>query len=469
MAYFVVVFCAPIAIGSPTQTFKSLVSFDGTNGGQPYYETLAQGTDGNFYGTTIFGGGGSGNVFRITPAGVVTSIYDFPGYQPYGSEPQTGLVLGKNGSFYGTAGGGAYGYGIVFKITLAGALTTLYSFCAQMNSSGYCTDGNLPAAPLIQATDGNFYGTTFFGGANNGGTVFKITPKGTLTTLYGFCTRPNCGDGQAPYAGLVQGTDGNFYGTTVAGGANGEGTVFKITSSGKMTTIHNFCAQTACADGERPYAGLIQATDGEFYGTTSQGGANAEGTAFRITSSGTLTTLHRFCSQTDCDDGEQPVGGLVQATDGNFYGTTSLAGGLVAYGTVFKLTPAGILTTLHVFDNTDGNQPLGGLVQGTNGIFYGTTNTGGTESYGTVFSVSRCLEPFVKTVPTSGKVGTNIIILGNNLTDATSVTFNGVAAPFTVVRGSEIKTAVPTGAATGLVEVTTPKRTLKSDVTFRVK
>jgi uncharacterized repeat protein (TIGR03803 family) len=163
------------------------------------------------------------------------------------------------------------------------------------------------------------------------------------------------------------------------------------------------------------------------------------------------------------------VGGLVQATDGNFYGTTSLAGGLVAYGTVFKLTPAGILTTLHVFDNTDGNQPLGGLVQGTNGIFYGTTNTGGTESYGTVFSVSRCLEPFVKTVPSSGKVGTNIIILGNNLTGATSVTFNGAAAPFTVVGGSEIKTAVPTGATTGLVEVTTPKRALKSNVTFRVK
>jgi uncharacterized repeat protein (TIGR03803 family) len=362
---------------------------------------------------------------------------------------------------YGTTvSGGANNNGTVFKITPGGTLTTLYSFCAQTN----CTDGLEPDARLVQATDGNFYGTTS-GGGNGWGTIFKITPGGTMTTLHRFDVM----DGANPYGGLVQATNGNFYGTTSAGGANGYGAVFEITPGGALTTLHSFLDTT---DGAYPYGGLMQATNGSFYGTTSgvllggRGadtctGAGSYGTIFEITPSGTLTTLYAFGAQPD--DGACPFGGLVQATDRNFYGTTTEVGG--GYGTIFKITPAG---TLHRFDNTDGANPLAGLVQATNGTLYGTTFLGGASNDGTVFSLSESLGPFVETNPTSGKVGTAVIILGNNLAGATSVTFNGKAATFKVVSSTEIKTTVPKGATTGKVSVKTPSRTLTSNVDFRV-
>ena len=202
------------------------------------------------------------------------------------------------------------------------------------------TDGYFTRAPLVQATNGNFYGTTVDGGVNYGkassncstppngegcGTVFEISPNGTLTTLHSFCAdiKP-CKDGFFPY-GLVQATDGNFYGTTQNGGTNGRGTVFKITPSGTLTTLHSFCAQTNCADGAQPFAGLVQGTDGDFYGTTGTGGTSY-GTAFKITPGGTLTTLYSFCSQPNCTDGAAPTA-LVQAANGDFYGTTGGGGG----------------------------------------------------------------------------------------------------------------------------------------------
>ncbi len=169
----------------------------------------------------------------------------------------------------------------------AQTFTTLYQFCSQPN----CADGVHPLAGLIQASDGNFYGTTQEGGANGPdyGTVFKITPAGTLTTLYSFCPQSNCG-GVLPRAALVQGADGNFYGTTTQGGSNGYGTVFKITAEGALTTLHSFTG----SDGRDSIAGLVQASDGNFYGTTSQGGADGYGTVFSITPGGTLTILHSF-------------------------------------------------------------------------------------------------------------------------------------------------------------------------------
>src|SRR5208337_4428285 len=191
------------------------------------------------------------------------------------------------------------GVGTVFTITPGGTLTTLYSFCSQ---SG-CTDGANPYAALVQGTDGNFYGTTLGGAAN--GTVFKMTPGGTLTTLYTFCY--GC-TGVSPYAALVQGSDGNFYGTTSFGGANGDGTVFRITPSGTLTTLHSFDG----TDGAAVYAGLVQGTDGNFYGTTAQGGGSGVGTVFTITPGGTLTTLYSFCSQSGCTDGANPYAALVQ-------------------------------------------------------------------------------------------------------------------------------------------------------------
>ena len=222
-------------------------------------------------------------------------------------------MQGTDGNFYGTTEG--FFAGTVFKISpeYPYTLTTLHTF------------DSIPSADLVQGTDGNFYGTTDYGGGAYGqGMVFKINPQPpyTVTTLYSFCSQPNCVDGTYPEGGLVQGTDGNFYGTTLDAGAYGSGTVFKITPGGTLTTLYSFCSQTNCTDGANPYAGLVQSTDGNFYGTTGFGGANSYGTVFKMTPSGTLTTLYSFCSQTNCADGNTPYAGLVQGTDGNFYGAT---------------------------------------------------------------------------------------------------------------------------------------------------
>jgi uncharacterized repeat protein (TIGR03803 family) len=471
----VCVFCAVAAIGSSAQTFKTLVSFNGTDGQNPALGSLVQGLDGNFYGTTFFGGANGdyvGTVFKITPSGKLTTLYSFCAQSNCtdGENPEAGLVLATDGNFYGTATFGGPncepgGCGTVFKITPAGKLTTLHSF-------GY--DGAYPYAGLVQATDENFYGTAEEGGASGWGIVFKITPAGKLTTLASFCL-PGCADGSSPHAGLVQATDGNFYGTTYYGGTNctsnfnlGCGTVFKVTPAGKLTTLHSFCADTGCADGFHPQAGLVQATDGNLYGTTQLGGgcdiAYDCGTVFKITPAGKLTTLHRF----SYSDGYQPTGGLVQATDGNLYGTTG-GGGANSGGTVFKITPTGALNTLHSFDGTDGHAPVAGLVQATDGNFYGTTDGGGVNGDGTVFRLSVGLGPFVSFVHGTAKVGKIVDILGQGLSGTTSVSFNGTSAVFKVKGDTFVKATVPAGATTGAVTVKTPGGTLTSNLPFRVR
>ncbi len=379
-----------------------------------------------------------------------------------GESPGAGLVQATNGDLYGTTFfGGASGAGAVFKITPSGTLTTLYSFCSQ----SACTDGQYTYAGLVQAANGDLYGTTPFGGASGAGTVFRITLGGTLTTLYSFCSQSGCADGYEPIAGLVQAANGELYGTTYFGGASGAGTVFKITPSGTLTTLYS-----SFSDGQN-FAGLVQAANGDLYGTTYSGGAHGGGTVFKITPSGTLTTLYNFCSQSGCTDGEYSRAGLVQATNGDLYGTTA-NGGAHGYGTVFKITPSGTLTTLYSFCSqsgcADGALTIAGLIQATNGDLYGTTWDSGTSDDGTVFSLSVGLGPFVETLPTSGKVGAAVKILGTNLTGATSVSFNGTGAVFEVVSSSEITTTVPTGATTGTVQVVTPNGTLSSNVPFRV-
>jgi uncharacterized repeat protein (TIGR03803 family) len=252
-----------------------------------------------------------------------------------------------------------------------------------------------PYADLVQGRGGNLYGTTYRGGANSSGTVFKMTPAGALTTLYSFCSQASCADGSGPAAGLVRGADGNFYGATVSGGAYFFGTVFKITPSGTLTSLYSFCSGGfPCTDGWYPIGGPIQGSDGNFYGTTNLGGANPTcyfgdgcGTIFKITPTGTLTTLYNFCSQANCDDGYSPVGSLVQATDGNLYGTTYF-GGSNSDGTIFEITPSGTLTTLHSFDGTDGSAPVGALIEATDGNFYGTTSEDGAYGHGTIFKIS---------------------------------------------------------------------------------
>jgi uncharacterized repeat protein (TIGR03803 family) len=483
-------FCLTAGITASAQTFKSLASFDEANGALPNHMVLVQGLDGNLYGATGSGGangvavGGYGTVFKITLKGDITTLYNFCSEANCadGSFPYVGLVQATDGNLYGSTGAGGNssfcsgGCGTIFKISPAGVLTTLYNLCSQLN----CVDGGGPYAALIQASDGNFYGTMGSGGAYNRGTVFRITPAGDLTTIYSFCSQPNCSDGSFP-VGLVQATDGNFYGATTAFGAPyGYGTVFKVTAGGTLTTLYTFCAQPSCADGSEPNAGVTQAADGNFYGTTIFGGVHGAGTVFRITPKGSFTSLYSFCSQPSCVDGSLPFGGLLQATDGNLYGTTQEGGSSSsAYdGTAFKITLKGALTTLYNFCSrkgcADGDTPNAGVVQNTNGSLYGTTNEGGTSSAclggcGTVFNISVGLGPFVETIPTSGMVGAQVRILGTTLTGATGVSFNGTASTFRVVSATEITASVPAGATTGKVTVATPGGTLTSNVSFQVK
>jgi uncharacterized repeat protein (TIGR03803 family) len=395
-----IVFCAA-TIPSPAQTRIPLVSFNGTNGADPT-APLVQGTDGNFYGTTGLGGTNDrGTVFKMTPSGMLTTLYNFCSQSPPpckdGAFPN-GLVQATDGNFYGTTQlGGANGYGTVFKITPNGMLSTIYNFCSR---SG-CGDGREPYAGLVQGADGNFYGTTFYGGALGQGTVFEVTPGGALTVLHFFCVQSGCTDGANPQAGLVKGADGDFYGTTEFGGANGIcdfgcGTVFKITPSGDdLVWVYSFCSQPNCADGYYPEAGLVQGNDGNFYGTASSGGGDTGiGTIFKITPTGVLSPLYSFSGA----DGSDPVAALVQAIDGNFYGTTS-AGGGTGVGTIFEITPSGMLSTLHSFSGADGRDPVAALVQATSGNFYGTTDGGGDNAQGTIFELSGPSPTPVQFVP----------------------------------------------------------------------
>lgn len=263
------------------------------------------------------------------------------------------------------------------------SLTTLVTFDG--------SNGAIPLTVLTQGVDGNLYGTTYGGCFSSCGTVFVMTPAGTLTTLYNFCSATECSDGAEPLGSLVQASNGDFYGVTEGGGAHGAGTIFKITPSGKMTTLYSFCALANCVDGQLPGAGLIQATNGNLYGTTRSGGFNGGGTVYEVTLTGKLTTIYSFCSLFDCADGDNPLSPLTQAKNGNFYGET--AG--VLFGTIFEITPNGKLTTLHTFSGTDGNYPTGGLIQASNGNFYGVTVYGGASSNsecsagcGTIFKIN---------------------------------------------------------------------------------
>jgi len=463
----ILLFCTVVTISASAQTFTNLATFDITNGAFP--SGLVQGLDGNFYGTTSGGGkggvGGPGTVFSVTSAGVISAIHKFQSGTD-GAQPLAGFVLAADGNFYGTTNGNSTtGRPTIFKVAPDGTLTTLND------------DFGLPL-PLIQNNvNGTFYGIMPPGGLR-GGTVLAITSAGAVSTLYTFCKLNGCPDGNNPQAGLVQAPNGIMYGTTADGGKGytdpkcvnnpgiGCGVVFAIGTGGIEKTLHSF----NWTDGAQPETSLVLGSDGNLYGTTQFGpvttpSCNPCGTIFKITTAGVLTTLY--------SDSRAPSA-LIQGTDGNFYGTTpgTTAGGScsnTACGSVFQITPGGTYTTLHTFDKTDGLNPISGLVQGTDGNFYGTTNGFvGQHVYGTVFQLSMGLAPFVKTVPTAAYPGTNIFILGTNLTGATSVTFNGTSAVFTVESAREIIATVPNGSTTGTVQVVTPSGTLSSNASFKV-
>jgi uncharacterized repeat protein (TIGR03803 family) len=455
---------ATISIGlllgtsASAQAFSVLYNF-GTNAGDPSNPTLGdivlQGRDGNLRGTTPNGGTGAGAMFKITPHGTLTVLHDFD------FEPAVGVTLGTDGSFYGTSDG--IEGGTVFKILPNGTLTYLYSFTGG--------DGLHPEAVPVQGTDGNFYGTTTEGGNSSNcyagcGTVYKITPSGKLTTLYSFDKT----HGEFPRAALMQGTDGNFYGTTQIGGPNDQGVVYKIAGSGKLTVLYNFDGP----HGGNPISTIVEGRDGNFYGTTTGGGAKNSGVIFKITATRKFAVIHSLNGTTD---GSSPSNGLVQATDGNLYGTT-YNGGKTNQGTIFRIGPTKPYPykVLYNFDGTTGAYPMVALLQQTNGILYGETYQGGTGDVnpcvvgqcGTFYSLNIGAGPFVSLISSSGKVGKTIEILGQGFKGTTGVSFNGTPATFTVVSGTYLTATVPTGATTGFVTVTTPKRKLKSNKKFRV-
>jgi uncharacterized repeat protein (TIGR03803 family) len=508
------IYAALFALGLATaaaqaQTFKIMHTFATSDGPQPELAALMQDTNGELYGTTQDGGlNGQGSIFRMTLGGTVTTVYSFcaPGTAGNCVDATTpgALVLGANGRIYGTtAYGGGESAGSVFEMTQAGAVTGLSFFCG-VAPDGDNACGAYPVGALVQATNGIFWGVTQGGGILGQGAKYEIGPNGKLGSVSSFsCIEADCNGEDYLVAGLIQGTDGSFYGTTERGGtgafgggqsgSQSGGSVFKISANGTLTTLYSFCSLSDCTDGQAPMGALVEGTDGNFYGTTAYGGTGTAcynggssnlgcGTVFNITPSGTLTTLHGFCEQTGCKDGQNPEAGLILGSDGNFYGTTHGGGNPSSgqcsdyvCGTIFEITSTQTLTTLYRFCDKSGCDSGGGpvapLVQDTDGSFYGTTTVGGNieSGNGTIFRLSTGLGPFIKTVPTAGLVGAEIMILGTDLTGTTSVSFNGTAAAFSLVSAALIKATVPAGATSGVVQVTTPSATLNSNLGFVVE
>lgn len=338
-----------------------------------------------------------GTFFKVTPDGILTTLHNFCSKQNCtdGVGPDSGAIQGSDGNFYGTAPfGGANGiadggYGVVFKITPAGEFTTLYSFCSQAN----CADGETPVNTLVEGSDGEFYGNTSYGGvsgSNSYGTIFKITSSGSLTVLHKFT---GGSDGGIPYGSLLQGSDGNFYGVTATGGLGvntaeqkpGYGTIFKITPSGTLTTLYSFMNGN---DSQGPDSGLMQGSDGNFYGTTGSISGGNNGTVFKMTPSGELTTLAEFATA-------PPYGSaysiLAPAGDGNFYGTAPNSG-TSDDGSIFKVTPEGVITTLYSFcaaaKCADGAISQSGVSPSSSGSLLGLAESGGAHGGGALYNLT---------------------------------------------------------------------------------
>ena len=416
-------------------------------------------------------------MYEITPSGTLTSLHSFCSQTGCTGGGNPGeLILGRDGNFYGvTMIGGTnsdpndcpVGCGTVFRSTPGGSVTTLYNFCAQKG----CADGFMPNG-LVQGADGNLYGTT--DPVSQGfcptciGSIFKFTPQGVLTTLYNFCSQTNCADGQYPRPGLIQASNGNFYGTTLTG------VIFQITSAGKYSVLYTFKYGSA-------YPGpLIEGSNGNLYGVTQFGGAYHNGSVFRITLDGKFFNLYSFCRQSGCPDGYAPAGWLVQGTDGNLYGTASAGGANTntndcptGCGTIFSLSRAGTFTNLYNFCSlancADGDGPGLGMIQGTDAKFYGNTSGNYYGPEGTIFSFDMGLGPYIEAQTGFGNAGRRIGILGNNLSSTTAVSFNGVPATFQVLSDTLVRATIPTGATTGAIQLTNANGNLSTKVPFIVR
>ena len=507
------------------QTYTDIRDFNQTDGCCAYYPSmLAQGQDGDIYGTTSSGGTHFyGNVFKISSSGTFANLYNFD--LTHGGGPQGGLTMGTDGNFYGTTYEGGSGHaGTIFKITPGGTFTELYDFTNT-------TDGGYPRTPPVQALDGNLYGTT---GNGSIAVLYQITKTGTFTVMATLTSQS--------YSPLVLATDGNLYGTTLYGGTYNAGTVFQFSTSTKLVkTIYNFHTEIS------PYGPLLQGSDGALYGTTSVGGTGSGGSVYRLTIAGVYKVLMNF-STTSPANGSKPFAGVVQGSDKFLYGVTS-AGGANGLGVLFKVSITGTgFLVLHDFATATGDTPYSTPLLHTNGTIYGLAYHGGAHvSNGVFYSMEAGLKPFVAPIvrhsgkvtvsvgllgqgfntatsalfgagagtlsihsdtyasavinngattgpitvdepggnlvsiqnfrinatvksfsPTSGPVGTPVVITGTSFTQATAVKFGSIAATFTVNSDTQITAMVPTGAVTAKISVTTPGGTVTSATAFTV-
>ncbi len=510
VAFFVLIMQLGFTMQVSAQTSNVIYRFlhdgithSGYSHGELVYDEVIQGADGNFYGTTMLGGSGlctgpfgvqgCGTIYQLTPAGVQTVIYNFDldssgTTAVNGIYPVGGLVQGPDGNFYGTASGGGnagavcngtLGCGVVFKITPAGRYTVLHTFNGALANS---PDGGVPTSRLLLAANGKLYGTTYSGGNvqnfANQGTIYSLTTAGGFTMLHMFDNVHGITDGVHPYAGLIQGKDGSFYGTTVFGGTSNAGTIFKFSGT-TMKVLHSFVEQAGQVfpDGASPYAALMQANDGSLYGVASAAGSlntfYQQGTLFRSTTGGVFTKLWEFNANDPSVTGISPFGALVQGTDGNLYGTTK-SGGSANAGTVFQLTLSGAMTQVLSFDSvTDGAYPESVPLQASDGSLYFTTSTttNGTDQGDVVQIVNGLPAPapvITKFSPTSGLVGKKVTITGRAFVGTTRVAFNGTTATFTVRSGTSLIATVPAGATTGPITLTNAGGTATSAGTFTV-
>jgi uncharacterized repeat protein (TIGR03803 family) len=368
------------AQSAQAQTFTVLWPFAGDPAPANPYAGLFQDTAGNLYGTTLGGGtSGAGTVFKVTKSGKDTVLYNFCAYNcTVGYNPYAGLIQDTAGNLYGTTyyGGTTSNDGAVFKVSKSGQETVLYSF------AGGTTDGCNPEGGLLRDTAGNFYGTTYGCGANGYGTVFKLSPgkTWTVTILHSFAYS----DGANPYlTSLLTDAKGNLYGITSKGGG-GYGTVYKLSiKSKKFTLLYSFTGGTA--DGCYSSGTPLMDAKGNLYGTAEACGSSNLGIVWKLSKKGKETVLHNFAGGTS--DGANPYAGVIMDTAGNLYGTTS-AGGASNLGTVYELKSKRTLTVLHSFASSDGANPYAGVIRDKKGDFYGTTETGGSGGYGTVWKLT---------------------------------------------------------------------------------
>jgi uncharacterized repeat protein (TIGR03803 family) len=443
---------------------------------------LTEDASGNFYGTTSEGGShpgtcpsaqGCGTVFRLDRAGNYTVLYNFCSQANCadGETPQAGLAVDASGNLFGTTlYGGAYhidpngnGGGTAFKLDSAGNYKVLYNFCSQTN----CTDGYYPYAGLTEDASGNLYGTALYGGANRGGTAFKLDSSGNYTVLHTFCSQANCTDGYNSYSGLTGDAFGNLYGTTFFGGAHrsdynglGGGTVFKLDSAGTYAVLYNFCSKANCTDGFYPYAGVIEDASGNLYGNTYNGGNGTSyggGVVFKLDSTGNFTVLHIFCALSNCPDGGGPVAGLMEDSSGRLFGTTTIGGPPLYYGAgvVYEVSSIGnSYSIVYEFCSqtncADGYLPYSSLVEDASGNLYGTTNSGGSgiwsNDVGVIFRLTPpvipspdftvAASPTTVTIGSPGQQGTATITITPTGGFNQTITFSGTSC-----------SGLPTGAS----------------------